>query len=430
MGNSLSAQELTLSGVGPINHSLAGVAVALPRDSAGAIQWNPATISFLEQSEFQLGWGRHNAPWYGDEPIVYTALIGVWLVCELLSDDRILDDPYSRPRSDTDKKEPPPKQSALPALPIVRVPTFSYAYNKNRHWSFGLAVSEYGARKTGTVAIGDEIGIGEYRFQGYEFIPAFAYQESRRFSVGFAPIFSIDEMPNASLPIILSRYSNSNGYSQAQRSRAGVGMQAGVFYTPNQRARFGVSVRTPQWISGFTYRWTDPMTGEVGTKHLAFSQDSSFRIALGTSYTLRNDRTTIAADFRYDDYSHASALYDIPASFDPEVKKLGISRAVYSLALGMEHRPLDIVAFRVGYQWHHAVTPNKSVIYNTSLPVQSGHSIHYGLTCFFSELFDVSLSVSNAFGGGWESISTEDGTLRLRRNPNRSNFWLAARLRF
>ena len=76
----LCAQELALSGVGPINHSLAGVAVALPRDSAGAIQWNPATISFLEQSEFQLGWGRHNAPWYGDEPIGYTGLILLWLI--------------------------------------------------------------------------------------------------------------------------------------------------------------------------------------------------------------------------------------------------------------------------------------------------------------------------------------------------------------
>ena len=207
-------------------------------------------------------------------------------------------------------------------------------------------------------------------------------------------------------------------------------MQVGVYYTPDQRTRFGASVRTPQWISGFTYRWTDPISGEVGTQHMSFSQDSSFRLALGTSHTFRNDKTTIAADYRYDDYSHSSALYDLPASFDPEVKQLGLSRGVHSLALGLEHRPWDIIAFRLGYQWNHAVTPNKSVIYNTSLPVQSGHSIHYGTTLFFSEWFDLSLSISNAFGGGWETLQAEDGEVRFRRNPNRSNFWIAGRLRF
>jgi long-subunit fatty acid transport protein len=278
------------------------------------------------------------------------------------------------------------------------------------------------------MTVGDAVGIGTYRFQGYEFIPTFAYKESRRFSMGFSPIFSIDETPNASLPIIFSRHSDS--VTQDNRSRAGVGMQAGVYYRPTRRLHFGASVRTPQLIDGFTYHWADPMTGKINSQHLAFSQDSSFRIALGTSYALRNDKTTVASDFRYDDYSHASALYDIPASFDSAVKKQGIARAAYTWAWGVEHRPADIIAFRAGYQWTHAATPNRSIIYNTSLPVQSGHSIHYGTTFFFSEWFDLSLSISNAFGGGWETLQTEENSIRFRRNPNRSNFWVAGRLRF
>jgi len=62
--------------------------------------------------------------------------------------------------------------------------------------------------------------------------------------------------------------------------------------------------------------------------------------------------------------------------------------------------------------------------------VQSGHSIHYGTTLFFSECFDLSLSISHAFGGGWETLQMEEGSIRFRRNPNRSNFWIAGRLRF
>ncbi len=440
-GDVLCAQELTLGGVGPINHSLAGAAVALPRDSAGAIQWNPATISFLEQSEIQLGMGRHNAPWYGDEPVGYTALIGVYAVFWIWSqaDDSRTEwggkkDSYSTPNSEENEWQPP---SYWPgATPKIRVPELSFVYNKDRHWAFGLAVSENGARKVGSVfepGQGELVGVYQYQCRSYEFVPTVSYRESKRFSFGLSPIFSIDETPNASLPIIdsLSQYSGSPGPSeQDQRSRAGVGLQIGVFYTPAERLRFGFSLRSPQWINGFTYRWIDPVTGEIGTRRLSFSQDSAFRIALGTSYTLRNEQTTLAADFRYYDYSHASALYDIPASFDPEVGKLGISRGVYSLALGAEHRWKSFLAFRAGYQFNHAVTPDKAVIYNTSLPIQSGHSIHYGLTFFFGDHFDLSFSISNAFGGGWETLQTEDGSVRFRCNPNRSNFWIAGRILF
>jgi long-subunit fatty acid transport protein len=123
-------------------------------------------------------------------------------------------------------------------------------------------------------------------------------------------------------------------------------------------------------------------------------------------------------------------LYDIPTSFDPAVKKQGVERAVYSLAFGAEHRPWDIMAFRMGYQWNHAVSPDRAVIYNTGLPIQSGHSIHYGVSFFFGEHFDLSFSSSNSFGGGRETTQTERGSISFRRNPNRSNFWAATRLRF
>jgi long-subunit fatty acid transport protein len=259
-------------------------------------------------------------------------------------------------------------------------------------------------------------------------MPTFAYRESRRFSLGISPIFSIDETPNASLPVV--PHNRSSGVFQDQRSRAGFGVQVGAYYAPRKRLRFGASVRTPQLINGFTYYWIDPVRGNVNSQRIYYSQDSAFRVAVGTSYSLRNDKTTYAVDFRYYDYSHASALYDIPSSFDPAGKRQGSSRAVYSLATGVEHQPWDILAFRMGYQWNHAVTPDKATIYNTRLPIQSGHSIHYGFTAHFNAHLDLSLSISNSFGGGRETFQTEGGPVHFRRNPNRSNFWIACRLRF
>ena len=429
--DSLYAQEITFSGVGPINHSLAGTAAALPRDSAGAIYWNPATISHLEYSELQFGLGRHNALWYGDECVVLAPVAVLLFTLWLISDHD--DDQWDTPNSNKKNEKPPPSPKKT-KKPVIRVPTLSYLYRPTgSRWSYGLGISEYGATKIHIDALGDTfgsddaIGITEYRFQGYEFMPTIAYRESRHFSVGFSPLFSIDEMPNATLPVI--PFNQYTGIAQHQRSKAGVGMQLGVYYAPTRRTRFGVSVRTPLLISRYTYRWINPVTGDLHTQRLSFSQDSAFRIVVGASRTLRNDKTTFSADFRYADYSHASALYDIPASFDPAVKPQGNSRAVYSLAVSGEHHPWDILAFRMGYQWNHALTPDRSVIYNTGLPIQSGHSIHYGLTAFFSAHFDISWSVSHAFGGG-ETFFMEEQSIRFRRNPNRSNFWIAARFRF
>ena len=48
---------MAVSGVGPINRSMGGAAVAAPIDSAGAIYWNPATISGLGRSEMEFGTG-------------------------------------------------------------------------------------------------------------------------------------------------------------------------------------------------------------------------------------------------------------------------------------------------------------------------------------------------------------------------------------
>ena len=48
---------IAVSGVGPINRSMGGAAVAAPLDSSGALYWNPATIGDLGGSEMSFGLG-------------------------------------------------------------------------------------------------------------------------------------------------------------------------------------------------------------------------------------------------------------------------------------------------------------------------------------------------------------------------------------
>jgi len=51
------AQGVYLPSIGPTNQSFGGAATAAPIDSAGALYWNPATLSGLKSSEMALGLG-------------------------------------------------------------------------------------------------------------------------------------------------------------------------------------------------------------------------------------------------------------------------------------------------------------------------------------------------------------------------------------
>jgi long-chain fatty acid transport protein len=50
-------QGAVVDGVGPINQSMGGAAVAAPLDASGALHWNPATIGGLHRSEMEFGLG-------------------------------------------------------------------------------------------------------------------------------------------------------------------------------------------------------------------------------------------------------------------------------------------------------------------------------------------------------------------------------------
>ena len=51
------AQGIFLTGTGPINQAMGGAAVAAPIDSAGALNWNPGSISGLRSSEMAVAIG-------------------------------------------------------------------------------------------------------------------------------------------------------------------------------------------------------------------------------------------------------------------------------------------------------------------------------------------------------------------------------------
>lgn len=444
LGETVTAQELGYGGVGSINHSMAGVAAALPLEGSGAIYWNPATIGDLEHGEFQLGFGRVNAPWYGDETLAYpVAAVGfvAWAGLALyswLNNDDDDDDHYrskssggSNNKNDDDKapweQDPDPvvidtDQFYKMSYPTVRGLSFSWVMPQDPDIPFnvGLNVRQLGSRKIRFFDAPDDADIkyaGLYRIKTTEIAPAFSLRMGKRFQFGISPIMAFDEMPDGSLPTL-------RGYTRTtERSHLGVGLQLGVYYRTKNDFSFGFSVLSPYWTPGRSVQWIDG--NSIIERKIDFSPDHPLRFVLGVAYT--NENIKVGVDVRHYNFQHISSLNRLSGRDS--------IRNATSLAAGIEYavdgynNPLTL---RLGYQYNSCSPGWDDVWNNITPPVSGGHSIHYGFSLGVprSKGLEFSLSISHTLGGGYFDYTTDSGSARLRRNPNHNAFWWGLRYKY
>ncbi|MCL2118565.1 MAG: outer membrane protein transport protein [Planctomycetaceae bacterium] len=426
-GRTLFAQELGYTGVSPVNNSFGGVAVAAPIDGTAAIYWNPATISSLDQGEFQFGFGRTNPPWCGDESIGYTILVPVigalWLYSEAnKAADDYWDQNYGKSTSNKYDAPTPPKEPVVddsPGLPTVRSFHISYVTKPSRysHWNYGFAMTEMGQRKQRFLlnsATGEVKGVQVYRVKTIELTPAVSWWNKRNLSFGISPVLSIDEHPNASLPS-----SRDSTFLGNERGHVGLGLQLGVYYQTGNDFGFGFSVKSPSWIPRQTYHWENTGDGSLYVHRSHFSQDTPLRFAFGISYSGVTNGV-FAIDVRHYDFQHVNSLYDFSSN--------GKKRTATSFGAGMQYHILPGVVVRAGYQYTNGNCNSfDDLVFNTTLPIQHGHSIHYGLSFGDLEYWDLTFSGSNSFGN--QKIRMPDGKT-LDANPNNSTFWWGLRIFF
>ena len=440
----LPAQEAGFSGVGPINLSMAGAATALPLDSAGALTWNPATIGALEKTEFNCGLTRSNAPWFGDEFFVGAVLFPIWLTLELADDDLdLFDDDWDRPDQpgpkpgfpfDDDPEETEGTQEeeeeAVAHEPgrrgVVRTFNVSYVYKlKNEKYAWGIGISENGAHKNRLVPYaasgnGKIIYVVEhYRVKGYEILPTFSVRPRENLYLGLSPVLTIDEFPTGSLPL-----EPGTETVHRSRSRFGFGVQLGAFYRTDNHWNFGFSARSPQWIQGARLEWINPADGETQRRRFSCAQDWPMRLVLGIAYT-GCEQFHVAFDVRYYDFSHSRSLYGIAGR-----KSRTENLTSYALGVQWKTTPDGFLSFRMGYQFNDGTSDYEDYLYNTTVPIQRGHSIHYGLTLGGSEeAFNLSVAFAHAFGDGKVDFPTEEGPVSFDANPNNSTFSIGFRIK-
>jgi len=373
----IRAQGIVLPGAGPINRSMGGAAVAAPLDAAGAILWNPASLSGLDHSEF---------------------LVGV----ELLQ----LDNHLSSSITGTPISGTPRSDSGVNVLPAVAV-AFRPAYSR---WSYGLglfAVGGFGVNYPGDVnnpILSPLLGGGPVysKLSVLQLVPTVAYKVTDRLSVGFAPTITMIESnldpgflasptivpvpPNGSVAV----------YPSATHSRLhwGLGFQAGIYYETGHQWRVGASYKSPQWTEELTFYDADPITGLPRT--LRMNLDYPGIYSVGVAY-YGYPRLVWATDLRYVDYANAD-LFGDASGFDRTGAVTGLGwRSVFSLATGVQYQLTRSLSLRLGYVYTENPIRDEDTFFNIASPAIYEHIVSLGASWQLTARTALSIAYLRAF---------------------------------
>jgi long-chain fatty acid transport protein len=373
-----------LSGTGAVNRSFGGVAVATPLSPAGAMYWNPATLSGFDRSEFEAD-AELLFPHSSAASQVSAGALGPGIPPVGLAG-----------RTDSDIGVFP-----LPTIGLVYVP-------HNSDFTFGLGV--FAAAGFGVDYAGSNInplltappprglGFGSVysEFEDLQINPAVAYRLTERITVSAGPILNLARLEVK--PGLFAPPDNASGngfatYPDATHGQTtwGGGFIAGVYYKADTWGA-GASVKSPQWFDTFRFNSTDQVGGP---RDLALHADLPMIVSFGAAYT-GLDRWVFGADFHYIDYRDAEFLGDQGFDANGAVHGLGW-RSVFAVALGAQYQLTEALSLRLGYSWNENPIPNSQSFVSTPAPVIIENMISAGASWKVTEDFTLSFAYVHAF---------------------------------
>ena len=367
-----AGQGVVLPGVGPINRSMAGAATAAPLDAAGAIHWNPGSMSGLCDSQVVLA-----ADLLYHSSDLYSEIAG---------------GPAGSTRSDTGV-------DALPALAAVWRPYGS-------RWTYGLGLFTVGSlsqnypaddptNPANTVLQPPPFGLGPVysELTVTQIVPSVAFEITDHLSIGMAPTISYADV--ALDPFLFTSQDANNAWPAAthRRTQWGLGIQGGIFYQLETGWRFGLSYKSPQWFESFDF----PSIDSRGTpQSLSLDLDYPGISSIGVSYA-GHPGLVWALDVRYIDYDSAEFFGHRP-SLDGTGRAEGLGwRSVLSVATGVQYAVLDCLDVRLGYAYTQNPIRPEATFVNIPYPAILEHVGTLGATWKISHRTSVSLAYMHAF---------------------------------
>lgn len=374
---SVSAQGLMLQGVGPVNRSMGGAAVAAPIDAAGAIRWNPASISGMACSEVT----------FGAELLLQTE--------DLSSTIPTMGGPISG------------STGAEPGACVI--PEVAWVHRDDcSRVTYGLGLygvagfkSNYPSSTTNPVLMPQPTGLGRVYadLQIFEVVPTVSYALTSRLSVGFAPVFSMASL-NVD-PLFLVPPDDANGdmnytypHGLGSRYHYGGGFQLGAYYIADDYWRFGASVKSPTWFEDFRFHTEDEL-GQPRLEKLDF--DLPMILSLGFSYA-PSSVWLWAVDVRYFDYKNTNAFG--PTGYDNHFAGTGLGwDNVFSVASGLQCQATDRLVVRLGYTYQETPFSDADTFFNVASPLIIGHIGSVGASYYWRPNIAFNIAYLRGFEG-------------------------------
>ncbi len=348
LGDSVRAQGISLTGIGPINRSMGGAGTAAPLDAMGALHWNPGSISALPGNELGVG-------------------------LEMLYADIQLTSNFGG-RTSGDAGWTP-------------IPEIGWVHHlEDTPWTAGLGLFGVGGFKNNLPANPTLQGAsGSASAEILQVAPTLSYQLTKQLSVGVAP--TITTITLNLDPLGPSVITPTPTPGQGNRLHWGVGFQTGVYYRADCGFNAGFTFKSPQWIETLHFFTPD------GT--VKFDLDYPMILSLGFSYT-GFEKWVFAIDGRYFDYAHTD-----------DFRELGW-RSVFAGAIGTQYRINDQWTARVGYNINQDPINSGNIALNILDPLTQEQNVAAGVSYRFSQRVDFNVAyvhllhtrVSGPLGGG------------------------------
>ena len=383
--SSASGQGVAFRGVSPVNESMAGAATACPIDSAGAIHWNPATISGLPSSDISFGMELILPSAELSSRINAGALGGGFPPVTLAGSER----------------------SESGAIPV---PSMAFVHKgEDSPWSYGLGLFGIGGSSVNFPAsLTDPIltpqppnGLGLGRLSAnvdiLQLAPTVSYELSQRLAIGFAPTVTIAKLYASPLFLGAKDDANGDGFPTfpsgvGTRYHWGGGFQVGLYYTAGSGWHFGTSLKSPQWMEPFRFKSEDEL-GRPQTVH--FHLNYPLIVSVGAAYS-GFENWIFACDVRYFDYANTTGFGS--SGFSPSGALTGLSwNNIMSVALGAQRQVTDRFFVRGGYSFNENPITSDAEQFNVASPLIVKHSVHAGVSYVFADNWIAAVTYSHYF---------------------------------
>jgi len=363
-----NAQGVLLRSIGATNAAVGGTATAMPIDAAGALQWNPGSISAFKKNEMSFG-------------------------LELIQ-------AHSRVESSLPALYGGHSGSTKGEVGVVPAPSMAFIWSTSPRspFTYGLGMSAIGGAASlyphdaDNPVLGGFSPLGEHGRSANVIVlqvtPTVSAQLTERLSVGVAPIVDLASL-NIN-PMSLGRDHANPLMTYGTKYVWGGGFQIGALYDFKNHFKTGFMFKSPIWAEKLYFTGTDSEgIPDSNTFHL----NLPMTLSAGISYDgIRN--TIIGMDVRYFDYGNTKGFEKGVVAGKVE----GLDwESIFSVNVGLERKINNRIKGRLGYCWNENPIPSRSTYANISAPMISQHVFSCGVGYTFTKDIEASVAYCHAF---------------------------------